>query len=469
MSRWEANYKYDDHQKVKLTKTNQYIALYLNGYDYEDIVTITGNKKINITSLVIKNVITEDKERRYKKPRAYADLTNDEKILLKPFKRKIDEFNKHNKQPIIIGDTDIIDVPDTPKDPDTDNTVFILDVTDDTGNSVKVEQDVPVEVDSQTQIAENTPDDTNQALDTTEEQPSVLTETIDKRMSLFSEYLETEHTYYNAETGKCTLCQGKGWVTQPTPVGLSKVVCPACLGQSSKPVSQLTVVEQDDLLKKLVPNKLYRENDFDHEEFSEKVKLPLNERGITFDKYQDFMDKILVTLDRGDIPDKSYYVVAPDGYGKKWFAFEMIKVMVKRGIKTTGLINPLDLSRAIDTKNYERLEMLLDADVIMVNFTSLRQGYYAHIIQYLMEEADTRGVPVFVFSRVEASTFVAGDRSSAGLIYNKTTPYNYGQLEQVGLQGREFYAALKIIETESNRSIGYKPEEDSKQKRKSNK
>lgn len=258
--------------------------------------------------------------------------------------------------------------------------------------------------------------------------------------------------------GDCELCGNKGWVMAPSETGIRKNTCPVCLGDSViKKVARLNDYDKQQLQERYIPNPTYRLNDFDFDLFSQGILLPEELRGYTYERYVEFMNTVLMDLNNRQLPTKSYYIVAPDGYGKKWFGYEVIKLLIEYGYKTTGLLDTIELSELIDKRNYQELKERLDADIIMVSLTGLNKGYYSHVIKYLTEYADSQGKSVFIFSRVEASMLVKGDQGMSGLIFSQTAPYEYGKLMQVGLQGKEHSQAYRLYVNSSNESIGYDP------------
>lgn len=438
-----------DGKKIKDIQFNRNVALYFYGYTYEDIAEILNNKKVNVYSSLSKNKAIE--EVTPKKSRVpYTFMPKEVQELLVDVKDKIQTVYLQHKTNKALN-TETEDAQTTK----SEGLTYTLDTLD------ELEQE-PAPAPAQ-DIQESGP--------LQETGVNILHQDLGNRVNNFRAYVAEEEGLVD-EKGQCVLCGGKGWVMQPSLQGLDKITCPSCLGRVVVDTSGQSSEEKQLILERLIPNQYYRDNPFDHEAFSSGVKLPLELRGRSFDMYRNFMDDVLVGLQMKQVPNKSYYIVAPDGYGKKWFAYEVIKVMVEMGMKTTGMLNTIELSEAIDARDYKKLDGLLDTEIMMLNLSSMTKGKYAHVIQYLTDEADRRGVPLFIFARVEAYMLVYGDPSLAGLIYNQTDAYNYGQLQQVGITGREHKAAYEILSKESKESIGLTPtvkqELDSQRNRKYN-
>ena len=439
-----------DGKKIKDIQFNRNVALYFYGYTYDDIAEILNNKRANVYSSLFKNkAIDEVTPKKSRVP--YTFMPKEVQELLVDVKDKIQTvYLQHKTNKALNTETEDAQTEDA-QTTNSEGLTYTLDTLD--------------------ELEQETADDIQESEPLQETGVNILHQDLGNRVNNFRAYVAEEEGLVD-EKGQCVLCGGKGWVMQPSLQGLDKITCPSCLGRVVVDTSGQSSEEKQLILERLIPNQYYRDNPFDHEAFSRGVKLPLELRGRSFDTYRNFMDDVLVGLQMKQVPNKSYYIVAPDGYGKKWFAYEVIKVMVEMGMKTTGMLNTIELSQAIDSRDYKKLDELLDTEIMMLNLSSMTKGKYAHVIQYLTDEADRRGVPLFIFARVEAYMLVYGDPSLAGLIFNQTDAHNYGLLQQVGITGREHKAAYEILSEESKASIGLTPtvkqELDSQRNRKYN-
>lgn len=439
-----------DGKKIKDIQFNRNVALYFYGYTYDDIAEILNNKRVNVYSSLSKNkAIDEVTPKKSRVP--YTFMPKEVQELLVDVKDKIQTvYLQHKTNKALNTETEDAQTEDA-QTTNSEGLTYTLDTLD--------------------ELEQETAHDIQESEPLQETGVNILHQDLGNRVNNFRAYVAEEEGLVD-EKGQCVLCGGKGWVMQPSLQGLDKITCPSCLGRVVVDTSGQSSEEKQLILERLIPNQYYRDNPFDHEAFSSGVKLPLELRGRSFDMYRNFMDDVLVGLQMKQVPNKSYYIVAPDGYGKKWFAYEVIKVMVEMGMKTTGMLNTIELSDLINKRDFNKLDELLDTEIMMLNLSSMTKGKYAHVIQYLTDEADRRGVPLFIFARVEAYMLVYGDPSLAGLIYNQTDAYNYGLLQQVGITGREHKAAYEILSEESKASIGLTPtvkqELDSQRNRKYN-
>lgn len=446
--------------KIKDTKVNRILALTYYGYSTKDISEILEASPGHIYETTRKYPVDQPLTRPV--PLSMFK-TKAEKELLKDYTRKINATYKR------IQLEQQQEVTDTQEDSQTPEQVA---TNTGLGGSKPLKQ-----VESKTKAVTNVDVKliTKGSLTFGDDEAEPVEDKVDERITKSQELVEEFHgdgevrykgymDYLIAvdaeldEDGQCSLCSNKGWVMAPGETGIKKTICPVCLGNSTqKRVEKLDAYDKQQILEELIHNDIYRENNFDFEEFSKGILLPKELRGYTYDQYINFMNNVLNGLINRELPTKSYYIVAPDGYGKKWFAYEVIKLMVENNYKTTGLLDTVELSELLDSRKYTELKEKIDADIIMVTLTALNRGYYSHVIKYLTEYADSHGKALFVFSRVQAATLVAGDRGMAGVIFSHTGPHDYGRLMQVGLQGKEYTKAYQLLVDESNNSIGYDP------------
>lgn len=251
----------------------------------------------------------------------------------------------------------------------------------------------------------------------------------------------------------CSVCDNQGWLLAPTNKGLKRITCLKCLGHKVRKKEASFVSEE---IKKWIKNPMYRDNRFDFEKFNEGILLPVSERKYSFEKYVNFMNSIMDGLESDLLPRKSYYVVAPDNYGKKWFAYECMKLLVETGHEVGGLVDIADIKQAIEKEDYQKAKGYLVGDVIFVTLSNMGAGYFGYAVKYVLDYASKYGKPVFLFTRVQANTWVSSDKASMGIVYNHTKDYEFDKLEQVGLTGVEYSLAYNYMINESNTSIKYK-------------
>lgn len=283
---------------------------------------------------------------------------------------------------------------------------------------------------------------------------SVDVKNLGDKFELSKAYMKQLEEWVKEPDGEnCSVCGGQGWLLAPTSKGLKRLTCIKCLGHKIQK-AEASVVEEE--LKKWIPNKVFREGHFDFDTFEKTVLLPVNERRYSFAKYVDFMDKTLRGLQSNIIPKKSYYIVAPDNYGKKWFAYECMKVLVENSHEIGGLVDIADIKQALEVSDYNKAKELLTGDIIFVTLSNMGAGYFSASVKYVLDYASKYGKPVFLFTRVQAHTWVGSDKNAMGLTYSNTRDYDYDKLEQVGLTGSEFSLAYRWGVSESNNSIKYR-------------
>lgn len=482
---------------MAITKKEMYLTLYYHGYSAKEIAELLDNKVANVYSLIIRGrdknkVIPDSKQELSAKHQLLLDEFMAQEGITKPEPKRKQKAKKQKK---------VVDTPKTnrSKKPLSDARVKNKKETkgkvDEAKPVVKQEEAKPVvnkeeakPVVSKEEVKPVVKQEEDNILHTRgKPKRSIFSDdvkfdmddvinsdgddeavTVDDTVGLkasqrvkqnyFTKQVELARSNY--ERGQvCSFCQAKGWVVEPSINGPKKIKCPVCLGASRKINAYTRDEAQVEVLERLIPNKKYRTTHFDHRKFSEEIDFPDVYRGRSFAQFQEFIDSVLVGLSEGNLPNKSYYIVAPDGFGKKWFAYEIIKLLVTNGFRSSGLLDVLDLHEAIDNRNAAKLREFMDTDIIMLNLTNVRAGYYTHVFQYLTEEADSKGIPVFVFSRVTAYQLIQGDHALSGLIRGQTSEYDYGELQEVGILGREYTLAEKHRKSTANQSIGYSEEE----------
>lgn len=118
--------------------------------------------------------------------------------------------------------------------------------------------------------------------------------------------------------------------------------------------------------KKLVPER-YKNAEFDadriEEAFKEDMKRLHNMYSVEkFSRYKEVCYGILTTLRTGNLPDRSWLIGAPNGFGKTTFANECIMIMEEKNMRTVPYISLLELAeiriaeekrilRGIDSRN----------------------------------------------------------------------------------------------------------------------
>ena len=260
----------------------------------------------------------------------------------------------------------------------------------------------------------------------------------------------------------CSVCEGQGWLLAPTNKGLKRITCLKCLGHKVRKKEASFVSEE---IKKWIKNPMYRDNRFDFEKFNNDILLPVSERKYSFEGYVNFMKSVMDGLESDLLPRKSYYVVAPDNYGKKWFAYECMKLLVETGHEVGGLVDIADIKQAIEKEDYQKAKGYLGGDVIFVTLSNMGAGYFGYAVKYVLDYASKYGKPVFLFTRVQANTWVSSDKAAMGIVYKYTRDYEYDKLEQVGLTGVEYSLAYHYVVNESNTSIKYKEQRNVNQRR----
>src|SRR5699024_7698323 len=115
---------------------------------------------------------------------------------------------------------------------------------------------------------------------------------------------------------------------------------------------------REDLLKLYIKNEYFRINDFDVKTLRKDPPLSRKDRDISVEVYITFLEDYLDRLKFGRRPDKSYFLSAPDGFGKKTFAYQVIKECLRHGMFPTDIISSHDIYSKLDKREYDELYKL---------------------------------------------------------------------------------------------------------------
>lgn len=460
--------------KIKNTKTNIYLAFLNNGLTYQDIEDITGAKQVNIYSLVRKS-IDDIKAQGNKSITPWEKLTQDEQEILKPYQDQYLTYETQ-RQPRKQIKTKV-----TPKKEYTNQQNL------QTNKKQKPKEQKPKEQKVKKQKPkEQKPKETSKKEQTTNETKPAFADMI-KENKEFKEKFQGEikqekvrhvlkdlsrieptsadvrYNRYDNE-GICKACGGRGWLINKN---RKKLTCTHCYGEGKQRGLKVLNADKQELMRELIPNRHYRENAFDAKGLDENVPLLEHQKKASYGRYMTFLQDTLYDLDLGILPNQSYYIGAPEGFGKKHFYYEVIKKLIEQGFKTTGIIDINEImDNYEDTNGRSKVKEILSADLLLIKLTHMRGDYkHAHVIQYLLDYAGDEGVPIFMFFNYPSNVFLSygmrfrrnmpetsivgvhGDKIAhqnlVGIVTHRSRPYNYGQLLEVSISGQEYQQAIR--------------------------
>lgn len=175
---------------------------------------------------------------------------------------------------------------------------------------------------------------------------------------------------------------------------------------------------------------------FNRDLLTEYKNLLLNKLGIatdanSFKNYADTLDKLLFNLASGNLPTISYFISAPNGFGKSTFAFDCIKKMKAHNMRCVPYLSLSELaekklkfkdkfigSTSISEDKY-RWEDFIKADII---FTYISAPVDAEIEFYtlceLLSLRSAKSKPTIVFSERPVTSYMRNKEIRTSFIYN---------------------------------------------------
>lgn len=229
----------------------------------------------------------------------------------------------------------------------------------------------------------------------------------------------------------CKDCGGKGFIMYKDSGMMKRKPCECKILRNFKDKIEPEYIDPL-ILKEKIPNPRYRE-DFDEEELEETIDIPDKLWDIQVEMYIEFLDTYIRTVRMGKKPEKSYFVVAPSGSGKKYFVYNAIKSALQGGLTTTSLIDTHDVYDLMGNKKFGELKSMLMADVAFLTLggSPVRPDMIA--LRAVLDICDRYGIPLVVISRFSGGYLKKLDSLIAQDVgVFSTKKWEYGRLEQVG-------------------------------------
>ena len=227
----------------------------------------------------------------------------------------------------------------------------------------------------------------------------------------------------------CPLCNGKGYKLKKINNQFKKTVC-----KCQKEMVNLDEISEmsEDILYKYIPNELY------HEDISitklKENKVIGSEWEVEFSKYINFVSKFPTSLAIGKMPTKSYFVVAPPNFGKKFFIYNCIKKTLMGGKTPTELLDTAELYTLYSQKEYKQLkDYFLNHDIVFMTVGNSPNMNDVIVLKHMMDLADRFGKPIIMISRISVPYFLNFDANLIDdLGVKRGYKHNYGILELAG-------------------------------------
>lgn len=187
-------------------------------------------------------------------------------------------------------------------------------------------------------------------------------------------------------------------------------------------------------IREYIDSDYYVEEEFDKKKLNKELPLPRKDRDVSVDVYIDFMGDYINRLQHGRKPYKSYFLAAPDGFGKKHFVYQAIKEALRHGLEPTRLLDSHRLYEFLDNKDYSKFyEHFTDKDLAFITLGGAPSNTGLIVIKSALEYCERIGVPLLVISRFPPESYYKVDILTSMYIGIRTTKRgNLGAMELAG-------------------------------------
>lgn len=256
--------------------------------------------------------------------------------------------------------------------------------------------------------------------------------------------------FFDENEDTCQRCFGRGYKIEIN--GTSKKWVDCICKKTHKTKEQMI---SEKTLEEYIPNIFYRENKFEFREVERRVnevntKTDYNLE-ISLFTYTDFLEEYYSKIANGVKPTKSYFVVAPANFGKKFFVYECIKKGLKKGLKVSPLYSTLEVYEKMNKDNLTEFNEMLNVDVLFltVGGNPFNQDMYA--LRFILELADRKGISILLISRFSANYFKKLDGSLVEDMMNEyTRDYDYGHLEHIGFTDKDMMLYQNLLKSKKS-------------------
>lgn len=267
----------------------------------------------------------------------------------------------------------------------------------------------------------------------------------------------------------CSVCENKGFIYLPNKdgsVGVKSHICPKCKGNSvHNKVTTHTVEIDTDELEEYIPNKRYRDIDFDLTILNRSVDIPQEMKDkVLYKDYEQLLDRFITDFKNGKLPVKSYMLSAPDGFGKKYFIYQCIKECLSYGYVPSKLLDIVEIQDMFNNYKFNELISLFNVDILFIDLSGGTKFIIPDTYKYILNTCDRQGIPVIFVSRSEQATIIQQRFKNTSIDWydifkedSQTFDYDYGHIVNIGITGffaRDLYQYRKNA---VNEFIKYSP------------
>lgn len=179
-----------------------------------------------------------------------------------------------------------------------------------------------------------------------------------------------------------------------------------------------------DRLVELIPNFKFRSFDFDKETLKFECLTKIYDDLPKFEAYADALENLIYQATDGKLPKNNYLISAPNGFGKKYAIYNMIRCFHKFGYKPTGILSLRDL-----TQEGVDLKALFDNDIIYIYIDTLDvQPDFYH---YLLNKSDTTATPIMFISRFGVTEIIKESEDFENIFDDNAEDYDFSYIKTI--------------------------------------
>lgn len=178
----------------------------------------------------------------------------------------------------------------------------------------------------------------------------------------------------------------------------------------------------EDKLIELIPNFKFKSFDFDKETLKFECLTKIYDDLPKFEAYADALENLINQATDGKLPKNNYLVSAPNGFGKKYAIYNMIRCFHKFGYKPTGILSMRDLTqKGVD------LKALFNNDIIYIYIDTLdvQPDFY----NYLLNKSDTTATPIIFISRLKPEEIVQNNEVFENIFDDNAEDYDFSYIK----------------------------------------
>lgn len=240
--------------------------------------------------------------------------------------------------------------------------------------------------------------------------------------------------FNNLTSERCEQCGGSGVYL----VGKGAMLLPTRCGcKTNKNLLNVDREITDDWLANHIPNVWYQHESFDVETLKNAHSDSIKSNP-EFIAYSIKLNAIMRAIKLNRTPNHSYFISAPKGFGKKFFAYTLMREFYRKGLNVSPL-HPLWRMRDVwvsANRTAEISAMLEGVDVLFFTASKMLENKDLHFLDWVLYECELRGITVIMISRFSREKFIHPNLDIA-INYKVERSGAYSEFEYIHLHSTE--------------------------------